>query len=107
MVRKKELEGLSDEFLQAYNSAGFTKPSGSAKFFDSFNLWRNKECNFLVGEYSQFRICAKKTYSEGYSDDLKFLLNHLIQYVKQGIDVATVSFVNDDNILKLRRINND
>jgi uncharacterized protein YkuJ len=27
--------------------------------------------------------------------------------VKQGIYVATVSFVNDDNILKLRRINND
>ena len=60
MVRKKELEGLADELLQAYNSAGFTKPDGTKKFFDNFNLWRNKECNFLVGEYSQFRICAKK-----------------------------------------------
>lgn len=104
MVRKKELEFLADELLQTYNSAGFTKPDGSTKFFDSFKLWRNKECNFLVGEYSQFRICAKKTCSEGYSDDLKFLLNHLIQYVKQGMDVATVSFVNDDNIHKLMRL---
>ena len=103
MVRKKELEGLADELLQAYNSAGFTKPDGTKKFFDNFNLWRNKECNFLVGEYSQFRICAKKTSSEGYSDDLRFLLNHLIQYVKQGVDIAEIKFVNDDNILKLRR----